>query len=424
MIDDLAWLLDAPDLRTPVGHVILAAAAAALLASVGAHLALSRVSAASSARIVVLGPALVLVPAILAALAKLAWAAREAALDRAISGRLLDDHGSVGRDLRAELGWLWLACILAVLLLPLLGSAMARAATRPATRSLGAGATVLATTAALLACAYVWGFGWALASTTDTGTVPRFDSRAERYAALVDRLRDLDGALATGAWTLLAVALATSLLVLIRRARDRRAMFTTAGLALSALVFAAGLSAFIATRDHAWDRQHPQRLSDREHGFDSEDPLEPIADLDMSCSQLAIGPLMHADAAGRVAIDRRATSSPERLAEELSNLRLVWIMLHPTEPFVGTTILRAQPDTPLARLAPYLRGARTAGYTSLFVDAYTTVPISTRTLGVVQVRRACPVEVELTTGSEPLPRTIEALVREIQDGRTTLALPP
>ncbi len=418
MIDQLRWLASTLELRgeTLLGHVILAAAAAALIACVSAHVALSRTSSASPARIIALGPALVLIPAVLAVVAKLAWGARESALDHARTGRLAELRARVGDDLGLELGWLSVASLLALVLFPIAGSALTRAATERATRWLGAGVTVLATTAALLAWTYARTFTGTLAAS--------YDSPADRHAALRGQLRALDDVLATGAWALLAIAIGTCALVLHRRVRDGRAMFTNAGLGLSALVFAAGLSAFAATRDHAWDRQRPQRLSDQEHGFDFEEPLEPIADLAMSCSHLAIGPLMHADAAGRVAIDRRPTPSPDRLTAELADLRRLWIILHPTEPFIGSIILRAQPGTPLARLAPYLRGARTAGFGSLFVDAYTTVPVSTRTLGVVQVRRACPVHVELRSGSGSLPATIEALVREIQGGRTTLALAP
>jgi len=78
VIDQLSWLASALELRgeTLIGQVILTAAAAALIAGVCAHVAISRTSSASPARLIALGPALVLVPVVLAAVGKLAWEAR------------------------------------------------------------------------------------------------------------------------------------------------------------------------------------------------------------------------------------------------------------------------------------------------------------------------------------------------------------
>ena len=408
MIRFLDWLFRDHDLTgSPAGQLVLAAAAAALLASVGAHIGLSRRRGEPSRlRIALtLGP-LVLVPAVLGAAGKLAWAGREARLRAVIA-----DQDLRFEDLAAELGWLLVATSLAMILVPVSGAALARATRERALEWLAAGATLSATAASITACAYVWGFAAELAASANYGV-----------GELREAIATLDDTLARGAWVTAAIGVIAAAVALYRRARDGRAMFTNAGLGLALLVCVAGVAAFAATRDHAWDRQHPAQLSTpRRPG---EHRLEPLAGIRLSsCTDLQIAPVLRVDDDGRVTLDSRLMSDPDRLATDLEILRRNWAMLHPRDPFLGAIVLWAGPDTPLASVAPFLERALAAGYQELFVQAYAAVPVSTRTLGVVQVRRACPVRVDLTTGAEPPPETIEALVREIQAGRTTLALP-
>lgn len=408
MIRFLDWLFRDHDLTgSPAGQLVLAAAAAALLACVGAHVGLSRRRGEPSRlRIALtLGP-LVLVPAVLGAAGKLAWAGREARLRAVIA-----DQDLRFEDLAAELGWLLVATSLAMILVPVSGAALARATRERALEWLAAGATLSATAASITACAYVWGFAAELAASANYGV-----------GELREEIATLDDTLARGAWVTAAIGVIAAAVALYRRARDGRAMFTNAGLGLALLVCVAGVAAFAATRDHAWDRQHPAQLSTPR--WPGEHRLEPIGGIHLSsCTYLEIAPILRIGGEGQVTLDSRLMIEPSQLAADLATLRHNWELLH-SHPFSGSIILWVDPDTPLASVAPFLERALATGYSQLFVQAYARVPVSTRTLGVVQVRRACPVEVELTTGAEPLPETIEALVREIQGGRSTLALPP
>lgn len=408
VIDSVAGLFRYHDLTgSPAGQLVLAAAVAALLVAVGAHIGLSRWREPSRLRVALaLGP-LALVPAVLGAAGKLAWAAREARLHAVIADEELRFEG-----LAAELAWLLVATSLAAVLVPVSGAALFRAARERALRWLAAGATLSATAASLTACAYVWGFLAAVDAAANLGP-----------GELRPLITALDGTLASGAWITASTGLIAAAVVVYRRVRDGKTMFTNAGLVLALLVCVAGVAAFAATRDHAWDRQHPARLSLPR--WPGEHRLELIAGMRLSsCTDLELGPNLRIDRDGRVTLDSRLMSEPDRLAADLAILRRNWELLHPWNPFSGSITLWADPDTPLVSVAPFLERALDAGYGQLFVQAYAAVPVSTRTLGVVQVRRSCPVRVDLTLEAAPLPRTIEALVHEIQAGRTTLALPP
>jgi hypothetical protein len=398
----LAWLFRDHDvIGSPAGQLVLAAAAAALLAGVGAHIGLSRRRLALA-----LWP-LVLVPAAVGAACKLAWAGREARLHAVIADVDLRFEG-----LADELGWLLVGTSLAMILVPISGWALVRAARERALRWLATGATLSATAASVTACAYVWGFVGELEASANYGP-----------GELRETILTLDDTLASGAWITASIGLIAAAVVVYRRACDGKAMFTNAGLVVALLVCIAGVAAFAATRDHAWDRQHPAQLSPPR--WPGEHRLEPIAGMRLSsCTDLEIGPVLRIDGEGRVTLDSRLMSEPDQLAADLATLRRNWEILHPRDPFSGSIILWADPDTPLASVAPFLERALDAGYGQLFVQAYAAVPVSTRTLGVVQVRRSCPVRVDLTLEAAPLPETVEALVREIQDGRTTLALAP
>lgn len=386
--------------------VVVIAAAAALLASIGAHVAVSWSRGSRVALAVTLGPAIVLGASAMAAAGRLAQQAREDALEHATTG-----IGWSWDQLTAELGWLLLTITLALVLIPTIGAAITRAASQPSARWLSAGATVLATTSALTASGYLFGFLGVLNQCA-------FASSAQ-HAALLDGLSELDRGLATGTWILIVIAVGTTVAFGYRRAREGGPRFTTGAHVLCLLVFVSGVAAFVATRGHAWDRQHPQRLSDRQWYADA---LDPIAGLRASCSDPELGPVVRVDDDGRVSIDRRRMSSPPDLAADLATLRRNWAILHPRERFSGVLLLHAPPDTRLAPIAPYLVAARDVGYVHLLVAAYRAAPVSTRSLGVVQAIRECFARVEMTSGAAPLPATVADLVHEIQAGRETLAL--
>lgn len=401
MSEPLLWILRGVAAE-PALEWVLGGAAFALLMSLGAHVALLWRRFRRSIT-VVLALAGVLGAGAIGAAGIFAQEARALVLDRAVRSA---DPGSA---YLTGLGWLVVITGLALVLVPAWTGALARLA-RPTTRTLVTGAALLATVTTWVAAFYVLGLVDALSSTAEV-------AHGVRRTVIASALATLDVALAAGALILLAIGLATAVLTLRWRAEP---IFSNRGRVLSVVVFLAGLAAFLATRDHAWDRRHPQPLAGVVLGFHNR--TAPVPGMTFPCSQyLEVAPEL-AVRDGQVRLDNRVVATPEQLDDSLARMRANWSMLHPREPFSHALILRADPDTSLASLRPHLERAFAAGYHRLFVDAVAEVPISTRTLGVVHVRRRCAVQAELIEGSEPLPATVGELVLQLQRGRGSLAI--
>jgi hypothetical protein len=100
-------------------------------------------------------------------------------------------------------------------------------------------------------------------------------------------------------------------------------------------------------------------------------------------------PFFQFESAG-VSIDGNPAHTPEELRAVLLGKRQLWQEVNPEHEFPGVVLLAAARGARAADLLPWLLAAREAGYTQIgALLKVPTVPLQTRTVGVLDRRRCC-----------------------------------
>ncbi len=225
----------------------------------------------------------------------------------------------------------------------------------------------------------------------------------EKGALLDAGLREAMGALLAARIAILALALPALACACVAAALWARRGRTAgnAAFAVAAAIFLVGAAAFVATRGEAADGEPlpPWNLAGN-----FVDPRElGGAPSSRRCGELQPNPVLalHADGAY---FDGRPVA-PDDYAEQLATLRNNYLLLHPEgDPAKVVTLLAAPSETPLARLAPYLRASAGRGMRGFVLVAVQPRFTDTRTLGRIDRPRMCALPFTVEDSGAPAAR--------------------